>query len=173
MTFALFVRWAGFDRCLDTSPILNLARIGRLELLASLYKQVLIPPAVFEELAIPRDATLPVIDVASVSWIILETPRDQDRVQELRDDLDAGEAEAIVLAVERQADLLIVDERRGRRIAQALGLRITGLLGVLADAKRAGLIDSIKPVLDELIQNAKFWIGPELYREVLAELGEG
>ncbi|HEY5176332.1 MAG TPA: DUF3368 domain-containing protein [Terriglobales bacterium] len=156
----------------DTSPILNLARIGRLELLASLYKQVLIPPAVFGELAVSRNAALPGIDMASVSWIIVETPKDQDRVRELRDDLDAGEAEAIVLAVERHAELLLVDERRGRRIAMALGLRITGLLGVLADAKRAGLIESIKPVLDELIQNAKFWIGPELYREVLAELGE-
>lgn len=156
----------------DTSPILNLARIGRLELLASLYKQVLIPPAVFGELAVSRNAVLPVINAASASWIIVETPKDQDRVRELRDDLDAGEAEAIVLAVERHAELLLVDERRGRRIAMALGLRITGLLGVLADAKRAGLIESIKPVLDELIQNAKFWIGPELYREVLAELGE-
>ena len=155
----------------DTSPILNLARIGRLELLASLYKQVLIPPAVFGELAVSRDA-LPVMDLASVSWIVLETPRNQDRVQELREVLDAGEAEAIVLAVERQAELLLVDERRGRRMAEALGLRITGLLGVLAHAKRAGLITSIKPVLDELIQNAKFWIGPDLYREVLAELGE-
>jgi len=156
----------------DTSPILNLARIGRLELLASLYQQVLIPPAVFGELAVSRDAAFPVLDVASVSWIILETPKDQDRVRELRDILDAGEAEAIVLAVERQVELLLVDERRGRRTAEALGLRITGLLGVLADAKRAGLIACVKPVLDELTQNARFWIGPDLYREVLAELGE-
>jgi len=156
----------------DTSPILNLARIGRLELLVSLYKQVLIPPTVFEELAVSRDATSPVIDIASVSWIVLDTPKDHDRVQELRDVLDAGEAEAIVLAVERHAELLLVDERRGRRVAEALGLRITGLLGVLADAKQAGLITSVKPLLDELIQNAKFWIGPDLYRDVLAELGE-
>src|SRR5271157_5912698 len=85
---------------------------GRLELLASLYKQVLIPPAVFGELAVSRDA-LPVMHLASVSWIVLETPRNQDRVQELREVLDAGEAEAIVLAVERQAELLLVDENAG------------------------------------------------------------
>ena len=111
----------------DTSPILNLARIGRLELLVSLYEQVLIPPAVSAELAASRSEAFPAIDAASVSWLILSTPADQDRVLELRNDLDAGEAEAIVLAVERNAELLLVDERRGRRIAEALGLRITGL----------------------------------------------
>jgi len=58
-------------------------------------------------------------------------------------------------------------------MAEALGLRITGLLGVLAEAKRAGLIELVKPVLDELIQNARFWIGPDLYRDLLAELGQG
>ncbi|MGA2268032.1 MAG: DUF3368 domain-containing protein [Bryobacteraceae bacterium] len=156
----------------DTSPILNLARIGRLELLASLYQQVLIPPAVSAELAFSRDDVFPITDVASIPWLMIGTPRDQDRVQELRDKLDAGEAEAIVLAVERQAELLLVDERRGRRTAEALGLRTTGLLGVLAEAKRAGLIELAKPVLDELIQNARFWIGPDLYREVLAKLDE-
>ena len=83
-------------------------------------------------------------------------------------DLGRGEAEAI----ERRADLLLVDERRGRRTASATGLRVTGLLGVVVTAKRAGLIDLAKPVLDELIQIARFWIGPDLYAEVLTELGE-
>jgi hypothetical protein len=90
-------------------------------------------------------------------------------VQEFREDLDRGEAEAIVLAIERRADLLLVDERRGRRIASAAGLTVTGLLGVVARAKRAGLIDLGKPVLEELIRTARFWIG---HAEVLAELGE-
>ena len=65
-----------------------------------------------------------------------------------------------------------MDERRGRRTAITAGLKVTGLLGVVAMAKRAGLIDLGKPVLDELIQIARFWIGPELYAEVLAELDE-
>ena len=156
----------------DTSPILNLARIGRLDLLASLYRQALIPPAVFVELTVSTDARLLGIDASSAGWLVVGAPKDQDHIQELRHNLDAGEAEAIVLAVERKADLLLIDERRGRRAAEALGLRITGLLGVLADAKRAGLVNSVKPVLDALIQEARFWIGPELYSEVLAELGE-
>jgi uncharacterized protein len=78
----------------------------------------------------------------------------------------------IAAAKDRQADLLLVDERRRRRTATAAGLTVTGLLGVVARAKRAGLIDLTKPVLDEPIQVARFWIGPDLYAEVLAELDE-
>lgn len=156
----------------DTSPILNLARIGRLELLASLYQQVVIPAAVYAELtAAKRDLPF-AIDPASMPWLAITTPKDHDRVQKLCEDLDAGEAEAIVLAIECHADLLLVDERRGRQIAITLGLTVTGLLGVLADAKLAGLIESAKPVLDELIQKARFWVGPDLYRAFLAELDE-
>lgn len=99
-------------------------------------------------------------------------PKDQDRVQELREDLDPGESEAIVLAMECHADLLLVDERRGRRIAVRLGLKVTGLLGVLAEAKKAGLIERVKPVLDELIQKARFWIASDLYEEFLKEIRE-
>ena len=104
--------------------------------------------------------------------MVVATPNDQKRVQELRENLDQGEAEAIVLTIERGADLLLVDERRGRRSATAAGLTVIGLLGVVTRAKRSGLIDLAKPVLDELMQVARFWIGPDLYAEVLAELGE-
>jgi predicted nucleic acid-binding protein len=156
----------------DTSPVLNLARIGRLELLPSLYKQVLIPSAVFDELTASKRDLPPAIDLASEPWLIVASVTDQRRVQELRENLDPGEAEAIVLAIEHRADLLLVDERRARRTATAAGLSVTGLLGVVARAKRAGLIDMGKPVVDELIHAARFWIGPDLYAEVLAELGE-
>ena len=81
----------------DTSPILNLRWIGQLELLILLYEQVLIQPAVLAELTAKTDP-VPVMDTEFMSSLILGTPRDQERVQELRRSLDAGEAEAIVLA---------------------------------------------------------------------------
>jgi len=137
-----------------------------------LYKQVLIPSAVYQELTASKGDLPPAIDLASQTWLIVAAPIDQERVRELRENLDLGEAEAIVLAIERHAGLLLVDERRGCRSATAAGLAVTGLIGVIAGPKRAGLIDLAKPVLDELIGVARFWIGPELYAEVLAELGE-
>jgi hypothetical protein len=156
----------------DTSPVLNLARIGRLDLLPTLYRQVLIPIRVYEELRAGGPTSPRQIDFASFPWLIVTSAGDQRRVEQLRAELDQGEAEAIVLAIERRADLLLVDERRGRRIAAASGLRVTGLVGVIAQAKRAGAIDAAKPVLDDLIRVARFWIGPALYAEVLAQLGE-
>jgi hypothetical protein len=137
-----------------------------------LYGQVLLPSAVFEELMASRQDLPPAIDLAAEPWLIVASANARARVQELLEYLDPGEAEAIVLAVERRADLLLMDERRGRRTATAAGLRVTGLLGVVAEAKRAGLIDLGKPVIDELVEIARFWIGPDLYAEVLAELGE-
>ena len=123
----------------DTSPVLNLSRIGRLDLLHSLYQQVLIPEAVYAELA---DSTG-------------ETTSDVKNATK-----------------ERQADLLLVDERQGRRIAMLLGLKVTGLLGVLTEAKRAGFISAAKPILDQLMSHARFWIGDNLYREFLSALNE-
>ena len=156
----------------DTSPVLNLARIGRLELLHSLYHEVLIPSAVYRELTDPNSNLPPAVHLASTPWLIVAAAADQGRVRELREHLDPGESEAIVLAIERRADLLLIDERRGRQTATAQGLIVTGLLGVVARAKRAGLIELAKPVVDDLIQVARFWIGPALYAAVLAELGE-
>ena len=154
----------------DTSPVLSLASIGRLDLLPTLYQQVLIPAAVYEELRAGAPAGH--INFESLPWLTVATATDRHRVDELRADLDLGEAEAIVLAIERRADLLLVDERRGRRTARASGLTVTGLLGVVTQAKRAGVIEAAKPVIDELMRVARFWIGPTLYAEVLAELDE-
>src|SRR2546422_10669325 len=78
--------------------------IGRLELLPSLYRQVLIPAAVYEELVASKDDLPPAIDLASAPWLIVAAAEDQNRVRELRKNLDPGEAEAIVLAIERSEE---------------------------------------------------------------------
>jgi hypothetical protein len=93
-------------------------------------------------------------------------------VDALQAELDIGEAEAIALAVEKQANLLLSDERRGRQVATRMGLTYIGLLGVLLEAKRKGFLPEVKPVLDDLLAKAGFWVSPQLYTRVLQAAGE-
>ncbi len=88
-------------------------------------------------------------------------------------ELDKGEAEAIALALELRADQVLIDERRGRRIAARLNLRYTGILGILVEAKNRGLISEVKPLLDALINQAVFWVAAPLYSSVLQIVDEG
>jgi len=93
-------------------------------------------------------------------------------VASLRLEVDQGEAEAIALAIELQADLLLLDEQRGRAIASRLGIRSVGLLGILIEAKHRGFVATVGSVLDDLIGKAGFCITPELYTRVLETAGE-
>jgi hypothetical protein len=149
----------------DTSPILNLAAVNKLHLLRDLYADVVIPPAVEQELL--RNGIQP-----EPSWVRVVAAGDQNEVATLREQLDPGEAEAIVVAGELNAGLLLVDEKRGRRIAIDRGLEVTGLLGVLAEAKARGLILRCRPILEEMIRVAGFWIGDDLKTLYLRGLGE-
>ena len=93
-------------------------------------------------------------------------------MQSLRQDLDSGEAQAIALALEINADLLLMDERLGRDVAEYFGLGYTGLIGVLVDAKHNKLIRDIKTLLDDLRNKAGFRISDSLYQRVLSDMGE-
>jgi predicted nucleic acid-binding protein len=86
--------------------------------------------------------------------------------------LDAGESSVIALALELNADWLIIDEQLGRQTATEYKLKITGILGLLIEAKRQKLIPLVKPILDDLINTAKFWVNPSLYNRILSIVGE-
>ena len=158
----------------DTSAITNLAAIDHLKLLPLLYNQVIIPEAVYRELV---DIALPVpgtIEVQTASWLEVRTIADREVVERLQSEmrLDPGESEAIAIALELKADLLLIDERRGRAEANRLGLRITGLLGILIEAKGKNLISAVKPLMDALIATSEFRVSSALYNKILNMVNE-
>lgn len=155
----------------DTSPVTSLAAVGQLDLLHRLYGNVIIPQAVFRELTDPPGQPGG-IEVQTLSWIRSSTASDRDRVGSLLDELDAGEAEAVALAIELRADLLLMDERLGRAVAERLGLRLIGTVGVLLAAKQQGHLAAVKPILDSLRRTARFRISQSLYEAILATAGE-
>lgn len=153
----------------NTSPILNLAIVGQIDLLRQQFGQVQIPPAVLDELKIDeeRPGSRPIQAAITAGWIQVQPVSNQSLVQLLRQTLDGGEAEAISLALELQAEWILLDERDGRKVAKSLGLQVTGVLGVLLQAKESGELPSLQPVLEELTQNAGFRIAPEILARVL------
>lgn len=93
-------------------------------------------------------------------------------VKALSKELDKGEAESIALAVESKADLLLLDEKIGRKVASRFSLNYVGLLGVIIMGKHKGIIDEVEPLLEKLVVEAGFWIDPELYNYVLMQARE-
>ncbi len=158
----------------DTSAITNLAAIQHLHLLSQLYNQVIIPKAVYRELA-DIDPPVPgTLEVQTVSWVEVKQIVNRNIVERIQEKagLDPGESEAIALALELNADLLLIDERRGRAEADRLGLRIIGLLGILVEAKRQNLVAAVKPLMDTLIATSEFRVSSALYRQILEMVDE-
>jgi hypothetical protein len=112
------------------------------------------------------------ISLLDAGWLEIQSPINSQLLDTLNQTLDPGEAEAIALAVELSADRLLIDERLGRSIAAGYGLKLRGLLGILINAKRQGLIPVLKPILDRLINQAGFRVSQALYDRTLQEVGE-
>ncbi|MBN1955160.1 MAG: DUF3368 domain-containing protein [Anaerolineae bacterium] len=153
----------------NASPLINLSRIDQLTLLQRLYGELLIPDAVWQEVVVEGIGQPGAKQVEDADWIHVRTAANRPLIRALERDLDAGEAEAIALASEVGAGFLLIDERLGREAALHLGVTCIGLIGVLVDAKRRGLVDQIKPMLDALRDIAGFWISESLYRRILLD----
>lgn len=158
----------------NTSPISNLAIIGRLSLLRSQFCEIWIPSAVqFELDQLSHPAALKEIHQAlQDGWIRPQALREDKVTRLLAADLDPGEAAAIALALELSADLILLDERDGRSAAERAGLRVTGVLGVLLRAKSDGHLSLVKPEIEALREGARFFLSAGLQEKVLAIAGE-
>lgn len=157
----------------NTSPLTNLAAIGQFDLLRRLYRSLHIAEAVWTELNAGGMYWPGRAQVAAADWIERRNVHDQALLAVLQRDLDRGEAETIALAVELGADLLLLDEKEGRHVAQRLGLNVVGVGGILLEAKAAGAITVVRPHLDALRQMAGFYLSDSVYRYLLTLAGEG
>ena len=147
----------------NSSPLIAFAMIGELRLLPAVFESVLIPPAVAREIA-PSLATLP-------PWLVVQGLRATLPAAVRQRALGDGEREALALALEIQAQRIILDDRAARRVAQELNLHVTGTGGILLVAKRHALIPRIRPFLDRLVEKS-FFVGPDLYDDLLRRAGE-
>jgi predicted nucleic acid-binding protein len=156
----------------NASPLIALIRIGQLDLLRQLYSEIIIPDAVWHEVVV-EGADQPGAEVvSSASWIVRRTVTNRPLAHGLQQELDAGEAEAIALAVEIDDALLLMDERLGRDTARHFGIRYTGVVGVLIEAKHKELVQAIQTHLDALRDLAGLRVSEALYRRVLQDEGE-
>lgn len=157
----------------NTSPILNLAIVGQLQLLQLQFGQILVPSEVIEELkpqeSRPGSATIQ--QALEEGWI---QPRSLSAASAstftlLRQSLDLGESAAIALALEVKSELVLLDEKEGRKTAKSLGLNITGILGILLKARANGVLATLQPVISDLTNQAGFRIAPALLEKILAD----
>jgi len=144
----------------DTSCLILLKRIGELDLLRKLSKRVFVTPAVQAEYG----EELP-------AWIHVKEPYIDHYQRILEMDLDSGEASSLALCISMPDALLIVDELKGRRIAQKLNLRYSGTLGMILKAKQTGVIPSVAPLIQK-IKQTNFWVTNELLEFLMRKANE-
>jgi uncharacterized protein len=153
----------------NTTPIISLLKVGKLDLLKELYIELYIPYEVYCEIEAGKHKEY-YVDLMQYEWIhIVKIQNEKSLLFFL--DLDKGEAEAIVLANEIDADLIILDETLGRFHANHIGLKVTGTIGILLKAKENKIIDKIKPLLEELAQKG-IWLSENLIKQTLTKAHE-
>ena len=157
----------------DSSVLIGLSSIGQLHLLQVLLNEkILIPAAVWSEVVEHGGGRPGAQQIKASAWISVRNVQDSDLLHLLKRDLDAGESEAIALAKETNAKLILLDERDARKTALSLSLKPLGTIGVLIRAKQAGKIKSLHEALDALRDQAKFRISDALYSLALEAVGE-
>ncbi|MEP6582836.1 MAG: DUF3368 domain-containing protein [Ginsengibacter sp.] len=155
----------------DTSCIGYLIQINCLNLLKLIYGQIIIPEAVNKEILRLEIKGHNLSEFKSSAWIKIYKSDNLSNVSQYQHLLDKGELEAISLAVDLKADLIIIDEKLARIVATSMGFEITGLVGILITAKNMGLISSVKDSLNK-VMSAGCRISNKLYNTALKSCDE-
>lgn len=155
----------------DTSPLTYLMQVGETLLLKELFDEVVIPPAVFDELNHMAGQKAALETFVQQGWIKVEQPSPEALQRILPFGLDKGETEALALALILKADYIIIDERKGAAAADKLRIPATGLIGVLLAAKNQRFIPAVKPLLDKIISQG-FFINKQFYQKTLRQVNE-
>ncbi len=155
----------------DSTILIGLVKIGKLDLLKEIFSKVYIPEEVFKEV-VERGKGKPGSKVIKeAAWIESKPVKDKIQVAFLLGSLEKGEAEVLVLARELEADLILLDEEKARKSAVIAGFEIMGLLGLFILAKNLGLIHEVRPLVDELMIK-KFRISDKIIEKTLKKAGE-
>lgn len=155
----------------NTSPLILLAKIHRLDTLIRLYSELMIPKAVANEIGTKPGKENDQVQALLKKGTLQLRHGSEKIIAELPTDLGRGEREAIALAIASSADLVILDDQQGRLVSRDKNLTITGTVGVLIEAKERGFIPSLRPEMDRLIE-AGMWISEVFYHRILKEYGE-
>ncbi len=153
----------------NSTPLINFATIDRLDILRKLFKHIIVPPAVWKELTEKGSAYVSADKIKNVAWIKVISIKEDNFLRIIKLKIDEGEAEAIALAIQSKASLVLLDEIDARDIAQNIDLNVIGTIGCLLLAKKLKFISEIKPLLDKIIKDAKFWINKELYKKIISD----
>jgi uncharacterized protein len=159
----------------DASPLFYLAAIGRLDYCRALYGELLVPETAWAE-ALAGDKAIPGIREVweranFAGWIVVLPPPAPLPDERLRV-LDPGERDALALALACDAPLILLDDLKARHLAKALGIRMTGTVGVLLEAKRSGLLPALRPDLERLLRETSFRMNEDLRQLALRKAGE-
>lgn len=152
----------------NTTPLIGLASIQQFALLPPLFGQIHISQAVYDEAYLSGSVKYP---IPAAEWLKVVSVKDRLAVEVLLDELDLGEAETIVLARELNADWVLMDERKGRRKLDQLGVKKIGTLGILLQAKQLGLLPTIRPAVETLYQQG-FSLSQPVIDAVFQQAGE-
>jgi len=159
------------DVIVNTTPIISLCHIEKLDLLKKLYGTVIIPKAVYDEICVKSDSVAKNELNKSLDWIKIIEIKNKTAKELYKSQLHDGEVEVMILGKEINASLLIIDDKNAKKHAKYLGFNVTGTLGVLIKAKKENYVQSIKPLIDKLLA-CNIYIDSKIIEYCLKEAGE-